>query len=56
MRKADLGDGERITVRLPKELALGVRQLAHEADRTLNADIARGLRAYVEARRKEEYR
>jgi predicted transcriptional regulator len=40
----------KITIRIPAELAAVLRRLAKQHDRSLNGEIVRALRVYVEAR------
>jgi predicted DNA-binding protein len=46
------GAYERITLRLPEELARRIAVLANRSERTLNAELVRAVRSYVE--REEE--
>ncbi|HEY7339687.1 MAG TPA: YlcI/YnfO family protein [Ktedonobacterales bacterium] len=45
--------GTKITIRIPAEIAEQLRQLAKQHDRSLNGEIVRALRAYVEKYREK---
>ena len=40
----------RITLRIPADVAEGMKQSAHENDRSLNGEIVRALREYLAKR------
>jgi predicted transcriptional regulator len=47
------GEESRITIRIPAEIAKMLRQLAKQHDRSLNGEIVRALREFIE-RHKDE--
>jgi hypothetical protein len=42
----------RITLRIPADVADGMKQSAHENDRSLNGEIVRALREYLAKRKR----
>ena len=42
----------RITLRMPADVAEGMKQAAHENDRSLNGEIVRALREYLAKRKR----
>ncbi len=44
----------RITLRLPADVAEGMKQSAHENDRSLNGEIVRALREYLAKRKRDK--
>jgi hypothetical protein len=45
-------DDIRITLRMPADVAEGMKQSAHENDRSLNGEIVRALREYLAKRKR----
>jgi predicted transcriptional regulator len=46
----------KITIRIPTEIAVMMRELAKRHDRSLNGEIVRALREYVEHHREQQGR
>ncbi len=44
----------KITLRMPAEVAEGMKQSAHENDRSLNGEIVRALREYLAKRSQQK--
>ncbi len=43
----------KITIRIPAEIAAALRRLAKQHDRSLNGEIVRALREYIEKHREK---
>jgi hypothetical protein len=43
----------KITVRMPADIAEGMKQSAYENDRSLNGEVVRALREYLARRQRE---
>jgi hypothetical protein len=53
MRESEARDRERVTLRLPEDLARRIAVIARYNERTLNAELIRAIRFYVEHEEKE---